>query len=286
MTLTLGSLEAFTAVARQDIDAYICRAYDDGPRSHLGASVVGGDCARKIWSDFRWLNRDPLEAQQLRLFDRGKREEIRFIEWLRGAGWHIWDKDPATGKQWQCSLIDGHYGGSGDSIGFPPKHYPIQENMILEFKTKGTGTGFNKLKERGVKVEQPEHFAQMSTYGKNFQVKYALYFAINKNDDDMYMETVKLDWQLADDLQMRAHSLIYERNPVNVPQVSLNPTFYRCKMCDHQGTCHAGTAPQKNCRSCINSKPAPNAEWFCEKWGMNIPKEEIPKGCDAWQRIV
>ena len=83
-----------TAVAKrikEDIDGYCAKAYDDGPRWHLGASIIGNPCSRYLWFIFRWALHEKFTGRMQRLFNRGHREEARFIEWLRGIGFEVWD---------------------------------------------------------------------------------------------------------------------------------------------------------------------------------------------------
>ena len=78
-----------TAIASRiakDIDEYCVKTYDKGHRNHLGASLIGDKCSRKLWYIFRWCFREKTDGRKQRLFNRGHREEDRFIEWLEGIG--------------------------------------------------------------------------------------------------------------------------------------------------------------------------------------------------------
>lgn len=69
-----------------DIDNYCHKKWGDEPRSHLGASLIGDDCQRKLWYQFRWITISHPEPRLKRLFNRGHLEEDRFIDYLRGIG--------------------------------------------------------------------------------------------------------------------------------------------------------------------------------------------------------
>ncbi len=60
-------------------------------RTHLGASEIGGKCARQAWYSFRWFGGKDFEGRMLRLFQRGHDEEHRIIRWLRAAGCEVQD---------------------------------------------------------------------------------------------------------------------------------------------------------------------------------------------------
>jgi len=281
-----------TAVSKrilEDIDKYCAEAYDDGPRKHLGASLIGHDCKRYLWYIFRWCFHEKHSGRVQRLFNRGHREEARFIEWLRGIGFQVWAEDE-HGNQFKISGVNGHFGGSLDGVGILPEHYGIKEPVLLEFKTNGTGAGFNKLGQSGMPVAKPQHFAQTSTYGykgvNGTHFRFCAYFNINKNDDDLHVEIVKLDYRLGAQMEAKAEHII---NSQSAPaRLSDNPTYRDCQWCALKGICHNNELPEKNCRSCAYAVPVENKEWFCSlpAHTSNIPTEFIPKGCAAWHPIT
>lgn len=265
-----------------DIDAYCVKAYDDGHRKHLGASLIGHDCARHLYYVFRWAKKEVFTGRMQRLFNRGHREEARFVEWLRGVGFEVWDVNE-DGSQFRVKAVRGHYGGSLDGINKPPARYRIGEPMLCEFKTSGTGASFTKLKEQGVALAKPRHFAQMSTYGKFYGFRFALYMCINKNDDDLHIEIVELDWRLAEDLVRKAEDIITARVPP--AKLAENEAFYECKYCAFVGICHRGEAPERSCRSCQHSEAVEGGEWYCHVHNGVIPSDFITKTCDGYTAI-
>lgn len=265
-----------------DIDAYCVKAYDDGHRKHLGASLIGHDCARHLYYVFRWAKKEAFSGRMQRLFNRGHREEARFVEWLRGVGFEVWDVNE-DGSQFRVKAVRGHYGGSLDGINKPPARYRIGEPMLCEFKTSGTGASFTKLKEQGVALAKPRHFAQMSTYGKFYGFRFTLYMCINKNDDDLHIEIVELDWRLAEDLVRKAEDIITARVPP--AKLAENEAFFECKYCAFVGICHRGEAPERSCRSCQHSEAIEGGEWYCHVHNGVIPSDFITKTCDGYTAI-
>lgn len=69
-----------------DIDAWCAKTYDDGPRNHLGASLIGRECSRFLWYTFRWVKHFKFDGRMQRLFQRGHREEAQMIAMLEGIG--------------------------------------------------------------------------------------------------------------------------------------------------------------------------------------------------------
>lgn len=85
-----GVSKQISRMLLEDIDNYCATVYDDGFRNHLGASLIGHECSRFLWYSFRWCFREKHDGRQQRLFNRGHREEERFVEWLEGIGAKVW----------------------------------------------------------------------------------------------------------------------------------------------------------------------------------------------------
>lgn len=286
-----GVSKALAKRILEEIDEYCVKTYDGGHRSHLGASLIGRECKRYLWYVFRWCLHEKTTGRQQRLFNRGHREEARFIEWLEGIGFKVWfenreesPNEKGEYPQYRISDVMGHFGGSLDGIAILPERYGIEEPVLLEFKTNGTGAGFNKLADDGMPIAKPEHFAQTSTYGKKYNFRYCVYLNINKNDDSLHVEVVKLNHNLGEQMIMKAEQIIMSQTPP--ARLSDNPTFHKCGYCHLKDICHKGAVVEVNCRSCAFARPVENAEWFCEVHNGNIPKEFIPNACPSYKAIT
>lgn len=264
------------------LDDYSIDVYPSEHRHHLGASLIGRKCWRQLWFGFRWTKLIQHDPRMRRLFNRGHEEEPRFIKILHWMGFLIRSIDPATDKQYKFSAVDGHYGGSGDTIAIPPWGNGDETKRILvEYKTHNNKS-FEKLKKEKVKVSKPEHFAQMCSYGKAFNLTEALYCAINKDTDEIYFELIDLDWNYASDLERKANDIIYSEVPP--PRIAENPAFFDCKYCDFVNQCFHGERVEVNCRSCKFARPVKEGKWQCDKYG-EIPKEFLLKGCPEHEGI-
>ena len=286
-----GVAKALAKRILEEIDEYCVRTYDGGHRSHLGASLIGRECKRYLWYVFRWCLHEKTTGRQQRLFNRGHREEARFIEWLEGIGFKVWFENRDEGPnekgeypQYRISDVMGHFGGSLDGIAILPERYGIAEPVLLEFKTNGTGAGFNKLADDGMPIAKPEHFAQTSTYGKKYNFRYCVYLNINKNDDSLHIEVVKLNHNLGEQMIMKAEQIIMSQTAP--ARLSDNPTFHKCGYCHMKEVCHKGAVVEVNCRSCAFARPVENAEWLCEVHNGNIPKDFIAKACPSYKAIT
>lgn len=274
-----------------DIDRYCEDTYNDGHRKHLGASLIGHECSRYLWNVFRWLKAEKFSGRQLRLFQRGHLEEARFEEYLRGIGADVIAFQPdADGnqnkgeQQYRIKAVMGHFGGSLDGQVMLPEKYGVPFGMLSEYKTKGTGAGFSKLKEKGVKLTAPQHYAQMSMYGRAYGYKYAIYMSVNKNDDDLHVEVVELDWRLGEELERKAYDVITAQVPP--AKIAETPAYQACKWCHFSDICFKGAAVEKNCRSCQHASAVDNGEWYCAVYQSVIPQDYVPQGCDKHTPIA
>lgn len=278
---SVAGRDALASQIEKDIDEWCQLQYDDGPRTHLGASIIGHECERYIWFGFRWMFYEVFSGRMQRLFQRGHLEENRVIEWLNGIGFSI-QQVHIDGKQFRIAFAGGHGGGSSDGIGVLPKRYGSFEPILLEFKTQ-KDKRFSLLQGSGMQKEKPMHFVQASVYGRRLGLRYCLYIAVNKENDELDVELIELDWSLADAETVKAEKIINSRFPP--PRISDNPSHWKCKMCPANPLCHMGAPVVKNCRSCINSEPLEEKKWRCNKWNAIIPESEIAKGCESWSQL-
>jgi len=303
-------------------------------RNHLGGSMIGRPCDREIWYGFRWAKVPSFGARMLRLFERGHKEEFRFVRYLRRIGIRVrpyserliwtgsnqtpyrtapWGEQLGTGeldvtdiewhqeqakaafgidvKQWRILDVDGHFGGSLDGLAdasfdiecsISLNTIPAGEEFLTEFKTHNYKS-FSKLTMEGVRKTKPEHYSQMNTYMKQRGLRHALYVAVNKNDDDLYMEVIRLDENDANQKLDRARMIVHSKQPPN--RISNSPTWFNCKYCNYTDICHFGTPPMKNCRTCTRSTPVADGQWHCSQWNAIIPSDAMLAGCDNWIAI-
>lgn len=272
-------------------DAY--RADEDGYRSHLGASVIGGDCERAVWFGHRWARKrlargrkgeDTLaaNARMLRLWNRGHLEEARFIALLLMIGVQVYQQD-AEGKQYRLVDFGGHFSGSGDGFGVGVPDLPWGVPALLECKTH-SDKSFQALKEDGVRKAKHTHYVQMQIYMGKFGLSYALYLAVNKNDDEVYAEIVMYDGPTDAKFLERARRIIYNGHEAPPRIRGASPGFHVCKyLCDYPAVCFSTEPVDRNCRTCQHCFPMPDGTWQCAKYTYTLSKEEQQKGCADYQ---
>jgi CRISPR/Cas system-associated exonuclease Cas4 (RecB family) len=243
-------------------------------RAHLGASVLGHDCSRHLWYLFRNARTPTFTGKLLRVFDRGKREEPVVFEELRAIGVELHTDD--NGKQIECRDSTGHIGGSVDGIG---KGFPESPNTwaVLEIKTH-SAKSFADLQKQKVQASKPQHWAQMQVYMGLLELERALYYAVNKDTDDIYVEWVHFDAEAFDALINRGRDIVAMSEPP--PKLSEDPAHWQCKFCQHHALCHDRRVAETNCRTCVHATPAENGEWHCARHNALLPRHAQLAACE------
>jgi len=292
---TPGALAQLSRQIKDEIDQYCEIKFDDGFRSHLGASEIGQSCSKLLWLKFRWTFYVHFDGRMQRLLHRGHFEEPKLKALVEGIGFTVREFDDAhkddteldKGKrQIRISACKGHFGGSVDGIGYRDD----VGSILIEYKTQGLGkqgakvSNFDKLVKEGVKSYKPVHFAQMSMYGYKLGLEHALYISVCKNDDNLHIELVKLDHFLGASLEKKAEMIIFSE--VAPAGISMSQSYYECQYCDAKLVCHSNEPALVNCRSCRKSHPVDSAEWYCEQWDAIIPKDSIKLACEVWESII
>lgn len=246
-------------------------------RYHMGISGLGDYCERRMWLSFRWVFNQNFSGRVLRLFRRGQDEEATFVKDLRAIGVDIRETG-TNGKQFWVSF-GSHVSGSMDGIiekGLPEAP---QKRHVVEFKTHNKKS-FDQLTKEGVEKSKPMHYVQMQCYMHGIATDRALYMAVCKDDDRLYVERVKYKKDVAAKAIERGQRIaLSDRMP---PPISTDATWYQCKMCDYYDFCHNEKLPDNaNCRTCAHSTPQKDSTFTCEKWAATVPNDAQHKGCPA-----
>lgn len=265
------------------IDEAIENATVDGMRKHLGASLIGRACEREIFYTFRWAARATFPGRMLRLFRRGSNEEAVFVEDLRRLGATVVDRDPKDPEQQiRVSALDQHFGGSLDAVAYRVPGFPPDEWILLEFKTHNQKS-FDDLITRGVHQSKRAHYAQMQIYMGLLNLRWAGYFAVNKNTDALHVEAIAFDPLAFEQLMEKAIRIIFARSAPR--RISNSPAYFECKYCTFKHICHFNAPPVKSCRSCRNATPTKQGQWHCGHWNEIIPDSFISKGCALYNPL-
>lgn len=267
------------------VDAAESRSAVGPLRGHLGASQIGRSCAREIWYSWRWSSRVSHPPRILRLFRRGHREEPEVARQLRAAGCDV-ITGGADGDQIRLAHPDhgGHVSGSCDGLvhGAPG----IDGWAILEIKTI-SAKGHKKLTKEGVRVAKPEHWTQMQIYMQWADLRFALYWSVCKDNDEIHAEIVERDDDAADDIEDRIREIFESQTPP--PRGYDAPSTPPCSWCDHRSVCwSAQPVPVPTCRTCTRAIVSleGGSTWRCGRDGTRLTPAQQYAGCNRRLPVI
>ena len=259
------------------IYAHYVKSAERRKSRRLGGSIIGHACERKLWYDFRWAGDEDFEGRMFRLFETGHREELRIVANLRGIGCEVWYPGEGNESDFEFTAASGHFVNKMDAVveGLPESP---KTKHLGEFKTHSEKS-FEKVR-KGVRDGKPQHFAQVQVGMELSGLDRALYFAVNKNTDELYAERVHHDKAFAAGLIGKATRVINAKSPG--PKLSDNPEHPECKFCSHKSRCHGRKVADVSCRTCIYATPVTSGGdgiWRCERKRRDITTEEQLRGC-------
>lgn len=272
-------------LAQKILDAYEKAGKEKDRRSNgIGISVVGGECDRRLFYDFRWASAiEAWDGRMRKLFKTGEREEAVMIAELKNIGCEVIDRDPKTGNQIRVEGFGGHLSGYLDGVIQPPGS---DDYHNLEVKTHNK-KNFEALLAKGVKLAHPKHYTQMQLgvgldREMGGQLAGAIYFAKNKDDDAVYDEEVPFDEPHFEEQKDRMAKIIFSDSPP--PRIKDSHEYPPCSFCSHVALCQLGkqlpVMPQVNCRTCLHSTPERDGTWSCAHHKKTLTKEDQEKGCE------
>jgi hypothetical protein len=132
------------------------------------------------------------------------------------------------------------------------------------------------LVAKGVADAKPQHWAQMQVYMHLTGLTRAMYLAVCKDTDDLFVERVRADRDAAERLMAKAARVIHAARPP--ARISEDPAWFECRLCDHHEICHGDAAAAVTCRSCLHSTPVEGG-WHCARWDQGLDVETQRQGC-------
>lgn len=234
-------------------------------RDHLGASVIGEPCTRKIWFNFRGFGSSAVTPRLTRLFNRGHLEEARFHAMLQACGVQTFFQNE-QGKQYGYKR--GIFAGSVDGIALDVPDCP-NETVLLEFKTMNDAR-FKQFVAHDM-MSFPTYENQchvnmfcMNLFNKellqNFDLMKKLYdgekkvtitktlfMAVNKNTDEIHAVIIPLDEDKARACIDKIPAVLEDCYPEGLHN---HPKYFDCKMCGFNKYCYENKEFPHNCRTC------------------------------------
>lgn len=187
----------------EDIDTYCAKKYDGGFRTHLGASLIGHECSRYLWYTFRWVKHVKHSGQQQRLFNRGHREEARFIEWLEGIGFKVFFEDRESDPLYYCDEADLYCLKSKieDSSTYEHLSYEIKRDNVKYLKhiakAKLQGIEFPQYRVSNVGGHFGGSLDGIAYFPESYGIKEPVLLEFKTNGYKSYPKLLKSGMQLA-----------------------------------------------------------------------------------------
>lgn len=199
---------------------------DDEPRDYIGASSIGSDCLRQIWFQFKGVKAEKVPSKFRRTWAIGKALEGLVIQWLVNAGVEV-ERTNETYRARNVPAFRGHFDGL---VVFG------KERSILEIKT-AKDASFKIFVNKGLKVWNPQYYAQIQSYMGMSGIYSAYILVLNKDNSDLSDEYVTFDPEYYAKLEAKA--LMISNAVIEPPRVNGSPLWYQCKMCKFNKTCHS-----------------------------------------------
>ena len=198
----------------------------DKPRTYLGASVLGTECARQLW----YTKFDPKEVQDpnvLRKFKVGNFLEPMIVELFEKANYQLF----CTGEN-QIRFEDGELAGSGDGI-IKGIEGDEETPYLLEIKTSNSFS-FKQFVKDGIDANE-KYKGQINIYMYKFKLKKCLFVVMNKDTQELHIEIVRLDEYEAVRLLERGKHILTMTEPPERHFPRSN--YFKCKWCNWNKTC-------------------------------------------------
>ena len=197
------------------------RAGENIPRQHLGLSEIGHKCPRWLWYAHHNTPSKPIEGRIIRLFRTGNIIEDAIISDLESIGIEV------TDRQREVVIVNGNITLKGHIDG-------IASGQLLEIKS-ASEKYFKQLLKVGFEKWNPKYKAQAHVYMVLCDLEECMVVVENKNDSNLYIETLKLDRDYVTKLLIDVFAAITPDTPPDrmCPDIS----WYESKCCKYQEVC-------------------------------------------------
>lgn len=245
-------------------------------RPYLGYSGLGNPCMRKLWMDFRWCYTGTIEPRIQRLFNRGNAEEDIIIADLENAGMKV------SNREAEITGLAHHVLGHIDGEVMQVPDYEMQV-LLLEMKTM-KASKFKEYLKGGLKKFSPTYWGQIHSYMGKRKLKNCLYVVTCKDDEMRDYKIIPFCQDTYDQMEAVSVNVLTSEE---IPDRIGKSTWFACKICSAKGTCHGGSAVNRNCRTCKYSDIEELGKWSCSYYESpcELSVSEQREGCVKYERM-
>jgi len=250
------------------------------PRHYLGASLIGEECERKIWYDFRHAKEENWKSYNVKAIEEGYRSEDVMVERFQRAGFDLknvsYDQDKP--RQFGFKSLGGWFRGHKDGI-----IYNLKElgTVIWEAKATEKWLELNKLiveygEENALKHWNANYYTQAQIYMGESGIHHHLLTACNPGSTRTAIVYTPFNEAFYKKEKEKAKRII----KTDEPPFKAYPSeeHYKCKyMCNSVNTCWKNEPPKPNCRNCahvefdVENKDVENPIAKCQKHNSVFP---------------
>ena len=197
------------------------RAGENIPRQYLGLSEIGHKCPRWLWYAHHSAPSKPVDGRIIRLFRTGNIIEDAIISDLESIGIEV------TDRQREVEIVNGDIVLKGHIDG-------IVSGQLLEIKS-ASEKYFKQLLKVGYEKWNPKYKAQAHVYMVLCDLEECMVVVENKNDSNLYIETLKLDRDYVTKLLIDVFAAITLPEPPE--RICPDVSWYESKCCKYQEVC-------------------------------------------------
>lgn len=195
-------------------------------RDYIGASSIGAECLRQIWYEYKGTQAEAVPTKTRRTWAIGRHLEGLILDWLTEAGIEI-------ARTWYDLESDGmpFFKGHVDSVWIKKG----KAFAIIEIKT-AKDASFNIFVKKGLKVWNPQYYAQVQSYMGMSGIHKAYILVLNKDNSEIWDELVTFDESFYQQLRNKAQMIANAK--VAPPKINSSPLWFACKTCKFNKVCH------------------------------------------------
>ena len=197
------------------------RAGDNIPRQYLGLSEIGHKCPRWLWYAHHNTPQKLVEGRIIRLFRTGNIIEDAIISDLESIGIEV------TDRQREVEIVNSNIRLVGHIDG-------IAAGQLLEIKSVSEKY-FKQLLKVGYEKWNPKYKAQAHVYMVLCDLEECMVIVENKNDSNLYIETLKIDRDYVTKLLIDVFAAITLPEPPE--RICPDVSWYESKCCKYQEVC-------------------------------------------------
>lgn len=269
------------------LKSYEAKSKGFGDSRGVPMSDAANECDRAIWYGLRWASMpEAIDGLKQSRFDTGFYWEDRLLDDLVRAGCFVERIDPSSGKQFRVELANGWLRGKMDGRVLGVIEAP-QTLHVVECKSHNEKSFKELIKHQppkgdGLKNSKPDHFMQCQSYMLAQALTRCLYYAVNKNTDERYVERIEYDPVFAMQKEARvARIAATDRAPTRLFDDPTSKAAFKCNFCKSKPQCHEKAFSRQNCRTCISADFRDGADVWCSLNGLKLSYDSQQVGCSA-----